>query len=116
MTTQDMLHFEDWEKLDLRVGLIEKVEDHPNAEKLYVLTVNFGKEIETKTIVAGLKDHCTKEHLQGKHAIFITNLEPKTIRGVESQGMILAASSPSRSEVCIITPDLEEIEPGSKIS
>ena len=116
MTTQDKLHFEDWEKLDLRVGLIEKVEEHPKADKLYVLTVNFGEELGTRTIVAGLREFCTKEHLKNKHAIFITNLEPKTIRGVESQGMILAASSPSRSEVCIITPDLEEIEPGSKIS
>jgi methionyl-tRNA synthetase len=116
MTQEDMIHFEDWEKLDLRVGLIEKVEDHPNADKLYVLTVNFGNILGSKTIVAGLKDFCTKEKLVHKRAIFIINLEPKTVRGVESQGMILAASSPSKSEVCFLKPDLEDIEVGSKVS
>jgi methionyl-tRNA synthetase len=116
MTTEDMIHFEDWEKIDLRVGKIEKVEEHPKAEKLYILTVNFNTEIGIKTIVAGLKEYCSKEHLEGKSAIFITNLEPKTIRGIESQGMILAATSPDKSHVCILTPDLKDIPEGSKIS
>jgi methionyl-tRNA synthetase len=115
MTTEDMIHFEDWEKIDLRVGLIDKVEDHPKADKLYVLRVDFGDEIGERTIVAGLKEHCTPESLEGKRAIFIVNLEPRVIRGIESQGMILAASSPSRSHVCILTPDFDEIEEGSKV-
>ena len=116
MTTEDMVHFEDWKKLDIRVGKILKVEEHPNAEKLYILKVDFGKGIGKRTIVTGLKDYCKKEDLEGKSAIFIVNLEPKTIRGIKSQGMILAASSPDKSNVCILTPDLEEIEIGSKVS
>ena len=101
MTEEDMIHFEDWEKLDLRVGKIIKVKDHPNANKLFILTVDFGEDGK-RTIVAGLKDFCTKDNLKGKSAIFILNLEPKMIKGVESQGMILAAESPSKAKTCII--------------
>jgi len=118
MTTEDMIHMKDWEKLDLRVGKIIKVEDHPNADKLYILTVDLNEE-KPRTIVAGLKENCTKKHLQGKSAIFIINLEPKILKGVESQGMILAAISHGHGhhdapKVCIITPD-EDIDIGSKV-
>ena len=116
MSEEDMVHFEDWEKIDIRVGKILKVDAHPNAEKLYVLKVDFGKEIGKRTIVAGLKNYCSKKDLEGKSAIFVVNLEPREIRGVKSQGMILAASSPDKSHVCILTPDLTDIEVGSKIS
>jgi len=117
MTTKDMIHFEDWEKLDLRVGKITSVKNHPNADKLYVLTVDFGKEIGKRTIVAGLKEYCPPESLKRKSAIFITNLEPRELRGVTSEGMILAVIGHSTHEpkACIITPE-EEIEPGSKVS
>ena|SRR3989344_5567687 len=114
MTEEDMLHFEDWEKIDLRVGKILDVKDHPNAEKLYILKVNFGEEIGKRTIVTGLRDYCTKEHLKGKSAIFILNLEPKIFRGVKSEGMILAAESHYPEKVCILVPD-EDVEEGSKI-
>ena len=113
MTEEDMLHFEDWEKVDLRVGKILKVEDHPNADKLYILTVDLGEE-EPRTIVAGLKNHCDKTDLEGKLAIFVVNLEPATLRGVKSEGMILAAIEQNEKKVCILKPD-EEVEVGSKI-
>lgn len=121
MTTSDMIHFKDWEKLDLRVGKILKVENHPKADKLYVLTVDFGEEIGTRTIVAGLKEYCKPSHLKNKSAIFIVNLEPRELRGIESQGMILAAIGHKGGghhhtpKACIITPD-EEMEPGSEVS
>ena len=108
-----MIHFEDWEKLDLRVGKIKKVEDHPKADKLYVLTVDFGKEIGKRTIIAGLKQECTKEHLQGKSAIFIVNLEPRKLKGIESQGMILAADVDGTPT--LLHPE-KEIPPGSTIT
>jgi methionyl-tRNA synthetase len=113
-----MIHMKDWEKLDLRVGKILEVEDHPNADKLFVLTVDLG-EGKTRTIVAGLKKYCSKEHLKGKSAVFIINLEPAEIRGVKSEGMILAAISHTHSQrddpkVCLITPD-GEMDLGSKI-
>ncbi len=68
--------FQDWDKCDLRVGKITKVEDHPKADKLYVLEVDFSKEIGTRTIVAGLKNHYEKEQLKNKLGIFIINLQP----------------------------------------
>ena len=63
--------FEDWEKCDLRVGKIVKVEDHSKADKLYVLEVEFGEEIGKRTIVAGLKKHYQKEELEGKRIIVL---------------------------------------------
>jgi methionyl-tRNA synthetase len=77
-------------KINLKVGLIEKCDTHPNAVKLQVLTVNFGTE--TRQIVTGLRDHYKNEELQGLKAVFVTNLKPAKLRGVDSNGMILAAS------------------------
>lgn len=108
----EKIPFTDWEKIKLQVGRIIEIEDHPKADKLYVLTVNFGEE--TRTIVAGLKGHYSKEDLKGKQGIFITNLEPVTLRGVESNGMTLAAISPDESKVVILSPS-EEIPEGSII-
>ena len=105
--------FEDFSKLDLRVGKITKVEDHPNADKLYVLTVDLNEE-STRTIVAGLKPYYEKDQLENKKAIFIANLEPITLRGVESNGMILAASSEDKEKVTFLTTE-SDIEVGSKI-
>ncbi len=113
MTEEDMIHFEDWEKVDLRVGKILKVEDHPNADKLYILTVDLG-EGQPRTIVAGLKKYCSKKSLEGKRAIFVVNLKPANLRGVESQGMILAAIDSTQTKGCILTPE-EDLEEGSKV-
>ena len=82
--------FEDWQKLQLRVGEILHVADHPQADKLYVLTVDLGDE--KRTIVAGIKKHYAKEELVGKQIIVIANLASKTLRGITSQGMVLAAN------------------------
>jgi len=110
----DKVAYEDFAKLDLRVGEIKKVEDHPNADKLYVLTVDFG-EGEDRTIVAGLRKYYSKDDLEGKKAIFVANLEPAKLRGVESNGMILAAVNGDHSEVKILMVD-GDMEPGTKIS
>src|SRR3989344_6525608 len=106
--------FEDWEKCDLRVGKITKVEDHPKADKLYVLEVEFGEEIGKRTIVAGLKKHYTKEQLEDKSGVFIINLEPVALRGVKSEGMTLAAVNDDESIIAILQPE-KEIALGSKI-
>jgi methionyl-tRNA synthetase len=76
--------------LDLRVGEIEQVDDHPNADRLYVLGVNFGGE--KRQIVAGLKAHFDKAYLKGKRCVFLFNIKPAMLRGIESNGMILVAS------------------------
>lgn len=108
---KEKIPFQDFEKLDLKVGKILEVSNHPNADKLYVLKVDLAEEIP-RTIVAGLKLHYSPEDLLNKKAIFITNLEPATIRGIESNGMILAASN--ENKVIFLTPE-SDIEEGSKI-
>ncbi|MGV8142691.1 MAG: hypothetical protein ACP5NS_03580 [Candidatus Pacearchaeota archaeon] len=105
--------YSDFEKLDLQVGKILEVADHPKADKLYILTVDLG-EVAPRTIVAGLKTKYTHEQLKGKQAVFVANLEPVTLRGIQSEGMILAASTEDKSEVFFIKPE-KEIQPGSKI-
>ncbi|MEK6878183.1 MAG: methionine--tRNA ligase subunit beta [Nanoarchaeota archaeon] len=107
----EKITIQDFQKLDLRVGKILQVEDHPNANKLYILTVDLAEK-EPRQIVAGLKPYYSKEHLINKKAIFIANLEPATIRGVESNGMILAAGN--EEKVLFITPE-KDIDIGSKI-
>lgn len=105
--------FSIWEQCDLRVGKILQVNDHPKADKLYVLEVDLG-ELGKRTIVAGLKKSYEKEELLDKLGIFIVNLEPVTLRGIKSEGMTLAAANNDDSIVCILSPE-KDIEPGSII-
>lgn len=109
----DKIPFTDFEKIDLRVGAILEVENHPKADKLYVLKVDLGEE-NPRTIVAGLRTHYTHEDLKGKQAIFVANLEPVVLRGIESNGMILAASNEEKTNVFFLKPE-KQIKPGSKI-
>lgn len=80
---------DDLKKLDLRVGKITEVEEHPNADKLYIARVDLG--CEKRTLVAGLKPYYDKEDMQGKKIVVVCNLEPAKLRGVTSEGMMLAA-------------------------
>lgn len=109
----EIIPFKEWQKLDLRVARIIDVQNHPNADKLYLLEVDLGNE--KRTLVAGLKQYYKAEELKGKLCIVFTNLEPATIRGVKSGGMILAATSEDKSKVLILQPE-KEIELGSRIS
>ena len=111
--TSSKIPYSDFEKLDLRVGTIIEVADHPKADKLYVLTVDLGEKIP-RTIVAGLKTFYQKDQLKGKQAVFVSNLEPAKLRGIESNGMILAASNENKEKVFFIQPE-QEITAGSKI-
>lgn len=106
------INYDDFAKLDLRIGKIIDVKEHPEADKLYVLKVDLG-ESENRTIVAGLRSHYQKEDLIGKNAVFVTNLEPRKLRGIESNGMILAASD-NENHVIFLSPE-KNIKPGSKI-
>lgn len=105
-----MVKFDEWQKLDLRVGKIEKVEDIEGSDKLYKITVNLGAE--KKTTAAGLKQNYKKEQLKGKKIIFLANLEPVTLRGVKSEGMILAAVK--GKSVAVLEPE-KDIEIGARI-
>ena len=109
----ETIKFSDWQKLDLRIGKILEVEDIEGADKLYKLEIDLGKE--KRTLVAGLKPYYKKEELMGKTCIVFTNLEPRKIRGIESQGMILAATDEDLSNVRLLQPDAD-IEVGSGVS
>jgi len=85
-----MVSFEEWSNIDLRVGLIEAIENVEGKDKLYKLTVNFGEEV--RTVVSGIKLYYpNKEELEGKKVIFVYNLDPRKVVGIESQAMILGA-------------------------
>ncbi len=84
-----MVSYDDFSRLEIRVGTVVDVKDHPDADRLYVLTVDIGTE--TRQIVAGMKKYYKPEEIKGKQIAVIVNLEPAVIRGVESQGMLLAA-------------------------
>ncbi|MBT4334217.1 methionine--tRNA ligase subunit beta [archaeon] len=106
------INFKDWQNLDLRVAEVLEAEDHPNADKLYVLKIKLGEE--EKTIVAGIKNHYGKEELVGKKIVVLANLEPAVLRGVKSEGMLLAASGEDKENVVLLTVD-KDIESGSTI-
>ena len=105
--------FDEWEKLDIRVGKILKVEDIEGADKLYKFTVDIGKE--KRTLVAGLKNHYKAEELLGKQVVVLANLEKKKLKGIESQGMILAAGS-KEDDICILISPEKQVSPGTRIS
>ncbi|OQX84309.1 MAG: hypothetical protein B6D53_00195 [Candidatus Omnitrophica bacterium 4484_49] len=105
-----MLSFNDFQKMELVIGRIKEVEDHPNADKLYVLKVSVGDE--ERTLVAGIKSYYSRENLLGKQIVVVKNLEPAVIRGVKSEGMLLAAQD--SQGVSILIPD-REVEDGAGI-
>lgn len=109
----ELVSFNEWSKLDLRTAEILEVEEIEGADKLYKLKIDLGTE--TRTLVAGMKPFYTREELEGKKCIVFTNLEPRTIKGIESQGMILAVSSPDGSEVKLLQAD-GVVDPGWKVS
>ncbi len=106
---------EDFARLDLRVGKVVSVEPHPNADKLLCLTVDLGRE--KRLIIAGLKPHYSPEALLNKEIVVVANLEPKKMRGMESQGMLLAASHEECGElrVAALCPD-QSVPPGTAVS
>ncbi len=107
------INYADFSKLDLRVAQIKEVEDIEGADKLYKLMVDIGDE--NRTICAGIKPYYSAEELTGKKIILLTNLEPRTLRGVTSQGMLLAALSDNGKKVILLTVD-SDIEVGSRVS
>jgi methionyl-tRNA synthetase len=105
------ISYPEFKKMELVVAQITSVEAHPDADKLYVLKVDIGGG-EERQLVAGLKPYYEAEALQGKRIIIVKNLAPAVLRGVESNGMLLAAQDGDR--VIILTTD-EEMPPGSKV-
>lgn len=96
-----MVSLEDFKNFELIVAEIKEVNEHPNADKLYLLKINTGKE--EKQLVAGIRTSYKKEALIGRRIIVINNLEPAVIRGEESQGMLLAVGD--EKGVALLGPD-----------
>jgi len=86
--------FDDWQKIELRTAEVVAAEVHPDADRLLVLKVRLGEE--ERQLVAGVRAHYEPEALVGRTVVVIANLEPATIRGVESQGMMLAVKDGDR--------------------
>ncbi len=96
-----MVTIEDFRKIELKVAEIKEVNDHPNADKLYIIALDLGGSL--KQVVAGIKNFYKKEDLLGKQVVVVDNLEPALLRGVESQGMLLAASD--EAGIVIVGPE-----------
>ena len=106
------IEFEDFMKVEMKTGKVTSVEDHPNADKLYVVTIEDGPD-STRTVCAGLKSHYKAEELVGKSVVFVANLKPRKLRGIMSEGMMLAAED-SEGKVTLLTTD-SDIDAGSGV-
>lgn len=106
-----LLSIDDFKKLDLRVGVVTAAQDHPQADRLLVLTVDLG-DGTTRQLVAGIKGSYQAADVVGKQVVVVANLKPATLRGVESQGMVLAASD--GSSIVLVSPE-RSIQTGSPV-
>lgn len=104
------ISIQDFSEIDLRVAEIKAVEEHPNADKLLILKVDAGDG--EKQLVAGIKNHYSAEELIGRKIIIVNNLAPAVLRGVESQGMLLAAKDDDK--VVLLTAE-KDVKPGSRV-
>jgi len=106
------LDFETFMSVELRVGKIIDVNDHPNADKLYIVNVDDGSQ-DGRIVCAGLKEYYSPEQMQGMAVVFVANLKPRKLRGVMSEGMLLAADD-GQGNVKLVTID-GEISCGSQV-
>lgn len=104
--------YEDFAKVELVVGKVLECKDHPDADKLLVFSVDIGEE-NPRTIISGIKKWYGVDDLVGKNVIVVKNLAPRKMRGIESQGMLLAADY--KDDLTMLTT-LKDMKPGSKVS
>ena len=107
----DQITIDDFKKVELRVAVVKSVEPHPNADKLLVLKVDLGGA--ERQLVAGIRGHYEPQALVGRRIVVVANLQPAVLRGVESQGMLLAARDGAK--IVLLTTD-QEVAPGSGVS
>ena len=107
----ETISYEDFAKLDIRIGTVISAEPVPETDKLLKCTIDFG-EMGTRTIVSGILQWKTPEDIVGKQLPYIVNLAPRMLRGVESQGMLLAAST--EEGLALLHPDIQ-VPPGTKL-
>jgi len=105
-----MVNIQDFMNMELIVAQVLEVREHPNADRLYVIKVDTGKD--HRQLVAGIRLSYTPEQLVGRRVIMVSNLEPAVIRGEESQGMVLAASD--ENGISVLSPD-RDVALGSRV-
>ncbi len=110
---KDTITFDDFTKLDLRVGTIIEAQKMPKTKKLLVLKVDTG--IDTRTIVSGIAESFTPEEVIGKQVTVLVNLAPRALRGVESEGMILMTEN-TEGKLVFVNPDTEGVQSGNTIN
>ena len=108
----DPIAFEDFQKLDIRVGTVLECTKVPKADKLLQFRLDDG--LGGRTIISGLAEHYAPEELVGKQVCFIANLPPRKLRGIESEGMILSALDAETGRLRVITPE-QGVTPGSEV-
>lgn len=108
---KENISFEDFQKMDIRVGKVVAAEKVAKTKKLLKLTIDTG--IDTRTVVSGIAEYYTPEEIVGRQVSILVNLEPKILKGIESQGMILMVAN-ADGALSFISPD-KEIKPGSEI-
>ncbi|MCL5239037.1 MAG: methionine--tRNA ligase subunit beta [Candidatus Marsarchaeota archaeon] len=108
-----MVTIDEFKNIDIRIGKVLEASPHETARNpMYVLKVDFGSEIGERTIVAGIRDRYAKGEIEGRKIACVVNLEPKSVAGVISNGMILAAES--GETLSLLVPD-REIDQGSRV-
>ena len=108
---KENIQYEDFMKMDIRVGKIIAAEKVAKTKKLMKLTVDTG--IDERTIVSGIAEHYTPEEVIGRQVSVLVNLEPKPLKGIVSQGMILMAEN-TDGTLSFVSPD-KEVKPGSEV-
>jgi len=106
-----MINFEEFQKVELRVALIKEASRVEGSEKLLKLIVNLGTE--ERQILAGIGKKYAPDDLVGRQIVIVANLEPRSLMGLESQGMVLAATDPEGKPI-VISPT-EEVAPGTSL-
>ena len=113
MPQKETTTFDDFSKIDLRIGTIIEAEKMPKADKLLVLKVDTG--IDVRTIVSGIAEHFTPEEVIGKRVTVLVNLAPRALRGVESQGMLLLTND-ADGKLVFVSPEKDGVNNGAVIS
>ena len=106
----ELIQYSDFAKLDLRIAKVIAAEPIEGADKLLKLTLDVG-ELGERTVASGIKEWYSPEDLVGKTVVYLANLAPRTLRGVESQGMIIAAGA---TEAILLLPE-SECAPGTVV-
>ncbi|HEY1041765.1 MAG TPA: methionine--tRNA ligase subunit beta [Candidatus Paceibacterota bacterium] len=107
----ETINYDVWKKVDIRVGKVLAAEIVEKSDKLYKCTISFG-ELGERTIVSGIRPYISAEEFVGKKVLYIVNLEPRMIMGIESQGMLVAVGGGDEGEFSLLVPENSNVIEG----